>query len=125
MNENISGGNTAITGGGGSGNYLKKMKATLHIPTEQYGFAEVEIEVNSVTEAVEAYRSAQRAALPQNGLEKKAFDAFLDRYLLGDKNHVEDYERMNDEQKMIVQTIKRSLARIRSREDKTNDKTNE
>jgi hypothetical protein len=91
------------------------MKATLHFPTEQYGYAEVEVEVNRIEDALSAYRAVVK---PQTGLEKKEFDAFIDRYLLGDKNHVEDYEKMNEEQKMIVQTIKRSLARIKSREQK-------
>ncbi len=90
-----------------------KYKATLHFPVEQYGFAEVELEVSSPEEAIAAYKAATKQ---NEGLEKKSYDGFIDRYLMGEQNHVEDYEKMNDEQKMIVQTIKRSLKRIKSRQ---------
>lgn len=91
------------------------MKAELHIPTEQYGFVAITLEDFDPESVRETYNTYKAAFQAKAGLEKKAFDAFIDRYLQGEKNHVEDYEKMNDEQKMVVQVIKRSLARIKSR----------
>ena len=82
------------------------MKATLHIPTEQYGFVEVEVEADSVEEAVSLY--------PKNGegLSDKEFNAFIDNQLIGSDNHIEQYEKASADQKAIIQVIKRALKRI-------------
>jgi len=86
-------------------------KVKLHIPTEQYGYVEFEVELEP-EDAIAHYNEIVRAARAGDGLEKKEFDAFIDRYLEGEDNHIEQYEKMNAEQKTIVQCIKRSLARI-------------
>lgn len=94
------------------------MKTTLRLPTkDQYAYIELELEDMTVPQAVEAYESAMALLKPQEGITDKDFNAFLDRQIMGEANHVEEYNRMSDEQKKIVQTIKRTLKRIEARQD--------
>lgn len=95
------------------------MKTTLRLPTaEQYAYIELEIDAENIESAVAEYHNAMRAIKGGGGLDEKEYNAFIDRYLLGEKNHVEDYEKMDDKQKDFIQTIKRSLARIKARVNK-------
>lgn len=87
-----------------------KYKASLHLPTEQYGFIAVEVE-DTPTGIVEAYRGFQRLTQSAAGLPEKDFNAFIDRQLSGEPNHIEDYEKTSDTQKIIIQTLKRALKR--------------
>ena len=94
------------------------MKVTYRIPTEMYAYVEVEQEYDSQPDAAEikqTYDEIADAFRPQAGLEKKEFDSFMDRYLTGDLVHVEEYNKMNAEQQMIIQAIKRSKKRIQAK----------
>lgn len=94
------------------------MKAQIRIATEMYCYIEPTIE-GTPEEIVEKYHEFQRLVKPQNGLTTKEFNDFVDSYLSGNLNGLlPKYEAMNESQKTIVQTIKRSLARIKSRMDK-------
>ncbi len=55
------------------------------------------------------------------GLEKKAFDGFLDKMMMGGSIHVSDYEQMNGEQQVLIQAVKRSQARIKRLLDKQSE----
>lgn len=95
------------------------MKYTIHLPTEQYGF--VEAEFDGELEAVEPfYRELadQFKPKPTNSLPTKEFNGFLDRQLLGEGNHIDEYEKMSPQQKQVVQEVKKALARIKSKLDK-------
>ncbi len=92
------------------------MKALAHIPTEQYGFIEQELEGSTNEEIKMAYNAIKRAWEAQEGLTTKDFNAFLDNMLLKeDFNHVETYEAMNDQQRAVVQEIKKCLKRIKEK----------
>ena len=92
------------------------MKATLHFPTEQFGFAEVEIEVDSPIEALQKYTETTRANNTGAGLPDKDYNSFVDRMLLGESNELEQYTQMSDEQKTTIQVIKRALKRLKTKE---------
>ena len=89
------------------------MKATLHFPTEQYGYAEVQIEVEAPHEAVGAYFEAQAALKTGTGIAPKAFNALLDEYLATGttKDGAGVWEDMSDFQRGVFQEIKKSLKR--------------
>jgi hypothetical protein len=88
------------------------MKTKLHIPTEQYGYVEVETEVEDIQEALALYKEVKGGA----GLAPNEYNGFIDRMLMGDENHLEDYLKMSAEQQACVQVIKRALKRLKSRE---------
>lgn len=96
------------------------MKIKLHIPTEQYGFVEVEAEANSVEEAIEAYKATKSPELPDvaslganGGLDTKEWQRTLDGYLSLGTMPSDVYERMSVNQKQFVQEIKRAFKRIK------------
>lgn len=91
-------------------------RATLRIPTaEQYAYIEITVE-DTPESILDAYRDFTRKVKGSEGLQEKDFSKFIDQYLLGQSNHVEEYQKMSDEQKRTVQIIKRSLARLKSRD---------
>lgn len=98
------------------------MKITHHIPTEQYGFTEVETESldemsqDDIACILGQYRALAGAVKEAGGLPEPEYQKFLDKYLLGEGGETEVYNQMSDTQKNIIQTIKRALARIKSRE---------
>ena len=87
------------------------MKAVLHFPTEQYGFAEVEVEVESPDEAIILYKKSQIG----EGLTDKEFNDFVDQTLATGNvvNGTELYEKMNEAQRWWTQTTKRSIKRVK------------
>ena len=48
-------------------------------------------------------------------MEDREFNNLLDKYLSTGKMTPDEYEQLNDEQKFIIQTIKRAFARIKSK----------
>lgn len=93
----------------------KTFKAELTVPTEQFGNIRPQVE-GTAQEIVDAYFEFSRMVKPKEGLNEKNFNIFLDKYLMGEKNHVEEYQEMSPKQQEVVQIIKRSLARIKSRQ---------
>ncbi len=90
-------------------------RATIRIPTAE-PYAYLEITVEDTSEGIlEAYRGFTELVRVKGGIPDKDFDRFIDSYLLGEKNHVEEYQKMSDDQKKTVQIIKRSLARLKAR----------
>lgn len=94
------------------------MRITHHIPVESFGFTEVELteSENMTYEEAKlsygAYTALDKTS--EGGLDIKIFNNSLDEYLM--TNTLTDganlYQQMSEEQKMIFQTIKRSLKRI-------------
>ena len=96
------------------------MKLTYHIPTEQYGFVEIEKEWNGSDEdAIEGYHALRT---PQNatgdGLDPKEYNRCVDEYLATGslKDGTNLYEKMSPSQQDWFQTTKRALKRIKSKE---------
>ncbi len=90
------------------------MKITYHIPTEQYGFIEVEYSETENTPAYEEVKNMFDTAGP--GLTPKEFNAVVDRYLNEADMDSELYASMNSEQKTIIQCLKRAFKRIKAHE---------
>ena len=91
------------------------MEATIRIATKEYCFIEFQAE-GTMEEIFEQHRQALSLNKIQTGISDRDYNGFIDRYLLGEPNHVETYQAMSDSQKDAVQVIKRSLARLKSRE---------
>ena len=89
------------------------MKATLRIPTEQYAFIEVEVEAETLEDVHGKYLELKQMVETTEGLPKKEFDAVLDKYLAENKMFEDEYHNMNSKQQDVIQTIKRSIKRIK------------
>lgn len=91
------------------------------IPTkEQFAFIEVErefVDTVSAETIKETYDTLTAAMKGESGagLPEKEFCAFLDRYLIEGTGDVDVYNAMSTEQKNIIQCVKRSLKRIKSK----------
>ncbi len=92
-------------------------KVTHHIPTESFGFTEVELD-----ESVEmTYEEAKSLYGPSGALQKvlegssltdKDFNKVLDKYLSTNECTSAEYESMTPDQKCVMQCLKRSFKRI-------------
>lgn len=92
------------------------MKAKLHIPTEEYGFVEIEEEVSTVEHALEAYKMAKDARISlKQGLSPLEFNRALDGYLELRTMPSEIYEKMDDRQKGVMQELKKSFKRTNAK----------
>lgn len=97
------------------------MKITYHIPTEQYGFIEVELDNDHLPEGVapKSYLEVKEWFKEDEvgpGLLEKDFRVALDRYLLSGDMDSEAYAQMNEKQKDIIQCLKRANKRIRAKQ---------
>ena len=89
------------------------MKAILRIPAkEQYGFIEIESEVDSAENAVMAYDDIYKLVHGGFGLPQKEFNACIDRYLTDGTGELDVYTRMSKEQQAVIQEIKKAYKRI-------------
>ena len=99
------------------------MKAQYQVKTQEFEYIMLESEVDSPEAAVEAYNALKRAYSPKAGLglPEKEFKAAIDEYLstASLKGGTELYAKMNPEQQRTFQDIKKSLARIESRLEKS------
>jgi hypothetical protein len=93
------------------------IKATLRIPTEQYAFMEVEIEVADLKEAREKYLELQNSIIGGGGLEVKEWNSALDKYLSTNSLTESEYMMMSSPQQHIIQEIKKSVKRINKDEN--------
>lgn len=101
------------------------MKITYHVPSEQYGFIELENEqIEELTPAtaqmaVEGYKRLSEAVKCGEGLPDKDFQAFVIRQLLGGEgNHIEEYNKMSEFQQKVVQENKKALQTIKRKNAK-------
>lgn len=96
------------------------MKAELHIPTEQYGFVSVEVEVPSVEDALHAYQHAASTVRGGEGMSEEEMDLWVCNMLLGEGNDVNVYQKATKSQQIELHRIKRALNRIKMRQAKQN-----
>lgn len=84
----------------------------LHIPTEQYGFVEVEVDV-PLEDLKLTYNEIKRQFdTNTQGIDQKAWNKALDRYLSDNTMEADLYASMSDAQKYVIQEIKKSVKRI-------------
>lgn len=88
----------------------------IHIPTAQYGFIEAEVE--TAYEAHQLHHEITEQFKAGAGLSDRDFNKVLDRYLTDGTGETQDYLDMNNEQKWLIQHIKRAYKRIGTLEDK-------
>lgn len=92
------------------------MKITLHIPTEQYGFVAVEVDNMEPDTTAELYHMFSDAFKPQSGMTDKEVDAWLDNMFLEKGNSTDVWAKRSPEQEKWLKCIKRSLARIATKQ---------
>ncbi len=91
------------------------MKYELHVPVESFGFVSIHGDSDDMNVIAHNYRQVSECFKPEkvgDGLEKKVFDGFLDKIMMGGSIHVSDYEQMDGVQQVLIQAVKRSQARI-------------
>jgi hypothetical protein len=100
------------------------MKIKLHIPTEQYGFVEVEMEQNPqvpktpsevVEDAIELYNTSKTSQnAPGDGLDTKEFNRCVCEYLSTGElvGGSELYQQMSPSQQEWFQITKRAFKRM-------------
>lgn len=84
----------------------------IRIPTEQYGFVEVDVTVNNLSEIKEKYAEVKDLFAPKSGLEDKDWREALDSYLSGNSMNAETYYAMSDVQQKIIQELKKAFKRL-------------
>jgi hypothetical protein len=83
----------------------------IHIPTEQYGFIEADVET---VEEAKNISDEIKSTFKDNydGLDTKVWNKCLDHYLTEYTMSADDYANMNKAQIACIQEIKKSMARI-------------
>lgn len=97
------------------------MKVTYRIPTDPYAYVEIEDEVTAFNwpQIKENYDELASTFKIGEGITDKEYNDFMDSFLLGEMNGLgEVYQLMSPSQQACVQTIKRSLKRIKARQSK-------
>lgn len=94
------------------------MRVTYRIPTDQYAYVEVSDDVNVESTANDLRKGYEelKAAFSQNpGVPRDVFNKFLDNQLMGDGNDVNELEGMNERQMLVVQEVKKAMARLKAK----------
>lgn len=95
--------------------HSKNMKYTIRIPTSQYAYIETEYETEDSIEAIQFHNQLQKeytASLTTKELDSKEWNAVLDRYLSENKISSDLYDRLSNDERIILNEIKKSFARI-------------
>ncbi len=95
------------------------MNARLRIPTKtQYAFIEVDFE-GDASAIVAAYNQINDAYWNQKevgALPEKEWRIFLEKVMLNEPNHIDQYEKCSPEKKKTINEIKKTLKRLESRQ---------
>ncbi len=93
------------------------MKANIRVPTIQYGYIEVEVE-GDANEIIDQHQELLKAYTNINGdgLPEVEWRDTLDRYLTEQKMSSDVYEKMNNEERTIINEIKKSIKRIEAKQ---------
>ena len=102
------------------------MKVVLKIPIEEvkgpgismWAYTELEMdEWGSPDEVAETYRAWKTAFISREGLDEKTFNRFIEQQLSGKgiENGHEDYEKMNEWQRSVVDVIRKGKARLKNK----------
>ena len=96
----------------------------IHIPTEQYGFIEAEVE--TAQEAKDLSDEVKDTFTEQSGsgLDPKSWRNCIDTYLTEYVIKADDYTNMNKFQNDVIQEIKKAFNRITTREEKQTYESN-
>jgi len=81
------------------------MKAKLHIPTEEYGFVEVDVEVENIDEAIALYPR------DKGGLNTPEWARVRDTFVNKGEINDEDFEKLNKAQKWFIMQLQTSIRR--------------
>jgi hypothetical protein len=95
------------------------MKLTVRVPTQEYGYAEVEMEVPddmTAQEVATLYQETADAFKPQAGLEKKEWNRILDQYLNKGGMTSDEGSVMSKEQQWLIHELDKAFARIIKKE---------
>ena len=92
---------------------MKTFKAKIRIPTDSYAYIELDVE-GTQDQIFDAYNSFTQAYKAESGegISSKEFNATVDGYFLKGTMSTEVYESMSKDQKIFIQTCKRSFKRI-------------
>lgn len=95
------------------------MKFTIRIPTSQYAYIEAEVEtkdtVEAITDAIVLHNTIQKeysASLTNKELTTKEWNSVIDRYLTENRIASDDYEKLSNDERIVLNEIKKSLVRI-------------
>jgi hypothetical protein len=94
-----------------------KQNYTLRIPTVQYGYIETIFE-GTAEEAFEEHNRLLNLHNGGFGISTDEFNKALDRYLVDGTGDVNQYSQMSKEQQTVFQEIKKSMKRIKNKENK-------
>lgn len=85
----------------------------VHIPTEQYGFIEAEVETPLEAKVLtHEVKSTFNDQLQASKLTQVEWNQCLDTYIASGTLHSEEYAKMSQIQKNIIQEIKKSVKRV-------------
>ena len=94
-------------------------KTIIRLPTEQFAYIEQEVECATPEDAIDAYHALSKAYRGGDGLSPAGFNKVLDEYLL--TGTIRDgsnlYAAMNTYQQGVLQAVKLSLKRIKSKQE--------
>jgi len=87
------------------------MKATIRIPTQMYGFVEIEVDEDP-EKILEIHNAFIRSVAPQTGLPEKEWRQILDKYLTDGEMEADTHAQMNENQKYVINEIKKYYKRF-------------
>lgn len=90
-------------------------KYTLHVPTINFGYIQTEFD-GTAEDAIEEHNRILNLYNGGFGLSRDLFNNCLDEYLNHGTGNTESYTQMSKEQQMVIQEIKKSFARIKSKQ---------
>lgn len=97
---------------------MSSLKATIRIPTEQYAYIEVAFE-GSPEEIVAKHNELYKLYNnPNKGLPTKDWNRVIDRYLDTCNLSEGEYNSMSDEQKAVIQELKKAFKRADAKSTK-------
>lgn len=96
----------------------------IHIPTEQYGFIEVDVEGVQQAKMISDEVKYEFVDTCKEGLAPKQWNKAIDTYLTNQTLVADEYSEMNKFQKDVIQEVKRSFNRITYKEEKSNYEAN-
>lgn len=91
---------------------MSKLPLKIRIPTDQYAFVEIDVEIDNISETKEKYNEVKSMFETRSGLPESEWKVQLDKYLTENTLSSEEYNKMSDTQQMIIQEIKKSIKRL-------------
>ena len=95
----------------------KNMKYILRIPmADQYSYTELICDTKEEYDEAKMDYSTYKSLSTTNGLSEKEWRDTLDRYLQENKMSSEVWDKMNNEEKIIINEIKKSVKRLETKQ---------